>query len=471
MVKRIAFFCSLLALNVWAQKSDPVLMRVNGVDVPRSEFEYSYNKNRTEENTASSTSLEQYVDMFIDYKLKVQAALDARLDTVSSFKQEFLQVRDAQLTPYLVDEAYIDSVAQAVYAQNVQYIAGLDLIKPAHILLMVSQNATEAEKALIKQRADSVYSAIQSGASFEEMAQRFSDDHATARRGGQLPWMVPDAQLKEFSTAAYKLQKGEIGAPFEAPYGFQILKMTDRRTYGTFAEERAEILKILKQRGVEEQSAEAKLQKLITDGRGTRQEVLDSVLSAHLDNPELKYLVKEYHDGLLFYQIMKDKIWDPAKNDLKAQANYFAINKKKYRWSEPRFKGYVIHAHNKKQANAARKLLKANEQGDWKKVIKETFNKDSVTVVVSGPMLCKEGENVYVDQLVFKQNSTFKMPTKYAASTTYGKKLKQPKTYEDVKSEVETDLQVAREAEWLAVLRKKYPVTIYEDVLATVNKH
>ena len=71
-----------------AQTADPVIMTVNGVPVPRSEFEYSFNKNNGE-GVIDKKSVDEYVELFINYKLKVAAALDARLDTMTSFKEEF----------------------------------------------------------------------------------------------------------------------------------------------------------------------------------------------------------------------------------------------------------------------------------------------------------------------------------------------------------------------------------------------
>ena len=76
-----------------AQTSDPVVMTVNGQNVTRSEFEYSYNKNNGDD-VIEKTTVEQYVPLFVNYKLKVAAALDARLDTLASFKVEFAKYRD-----------------------------------------------------------------------------------------------------------------------------------------------------------------------------------------------------------------------------------------------------------------------------------------------------------------------------------------------------------------------------------------
>ena len=100
---------SLFAATV-SQQDDPVIMTVNGQPVLRSEFEYSYNKNNSEGVIDKKTVLE-YVDLFVNYKLKVCAALDAKYDTLTSFKQEFAQYRDQQVKPMLVTDA--DMMARA----------------------------------------------------------------------------------------------------------------------------------------------------------------------------------------------------------------------------------------------------------------------------------------------------------------------------------------------------------------------
>ena len=78
-----------------------LIMKINGKDVPRSEFEYNFNKNNGE-NVVDKKTVDEYVDLFVNYKLKVEAALDARYDTLSSFKKEFRTYRDQQIRPYFV---------------------------------------------------------------------------------------------------------------------------------------------------------------------------------------------------------------------------------------------------------------------------------------------------------------------------------------------------------------------------------
>ena len=101
----------LSSLMAFAQQDDPVIMTIDGNPIHRSEFEYSYNKNNTD-GVIDKKSIRDYVDLFINYKLKVQAALDAKLDTLSSFKQEFMTYRDQQVRPTMITDADVEAEAQ-----------------------------------------------------------------------------------------------------------------------------------------------------------------------------------------------------------------------------------------------------------------------------------------------------------------------------------------------------------------------
>lgn len=86
--------------GTFAQTDDPVIMTIAGQNIARSEFEYSYKKNNSE-NVIDKKTVDEYVDLFVNYKLKVQAAVDEGIDTLSSYKKEFLQYRDQQIRPSL----------------------------------------------------------------------------------------------------------------------------------------------------------------------------------------------------------------------------------------------------------------------------------------------------------------------------------------------------------------------------------
>ncbi len=453
---------------------DPVLMTVNGKPVTKSEFEYAYHKNNVVDGAVEKTTVEQYAQMFLNYKLKVEAALAARLDTLDSYQREFHLYRDMQLTPYLVDSAYIDSVAHVVYDNTLKRMEGKDLIKTAHILLRVPQSAGEADKERAKAKADSLYQAIKGGADFAELAKRYSEDPGSAQSGGELPFIGPGAVVKEYEGAAYALKKGEVAAPVLSSFGYHIIKMVDRKPLDPFEKAEPEILKMLKAQNIEEASSEHRINRIVTasNGRLNREAVLDSVMNAHVaDNASLRYLIKEYHDGLLLYEVSKREVWDVAAADTTGLIRWYKTHKKQYRWDSPRFSGFVYHCKDKAQEKAVKNLLKkAQQTTDWKQRVKATFNKDSVTVAVSGPYLCKEGENRYVDKYAFKSGKAqADTPKGYAVTGVVGKVQKQPKSWTDVSAQVVTDYQADREKVWVDGLRARFPYTINANVLKTVR--
>ena len=278
--------------------------------------------------------------------------------------------------------------------------------------------------------------------------------------------------FESFEKAAYALQVGEYCAPVETPMGYHIIKMVERKQLEPFDSLYADIVKGLKRQGIEDASAENRIQKLVQNsgGRLTREMVMDSILNAHLDNPELRYLVQEYHDGLLLYEISKQQVWDKAASDEQGLSNWYKEHKDKYAWTEPRFKGFVIQAKDKKALKKAQKVLKKYGDSDWRKQIKVQCNKDSVTVHVTGELLCKQGENGYVDQFIFGGQQVPAKPG-FTYTAVQGKKLKQPASYKDVKADVLTDYQESLEKAWVEQLRKRFPFQVDQAVLQTVGNH
>lgn len=467
-----AILCAA-ALAAGAQTADdPVLMTINGKDVTRAEFEYSFHKNGNVEGAVETKTLDEYVPMFVNYKLKVAAAEAARYDTLQSFRQEFRTYRDMQLTPYLVDTAYIDSIARVVYDNTVRQLDGSDLIQTSHILIRLSQNATDTEKTAAKAKADSIRLAIAQGADFAETAKKHSAD-GSARNGGKLPFVGPGQFVKEYETAAYSLQPGEVSQPVLSPFGYHIIRMDQRKQLEPYDTLRPQIIAMLKRQNIEEQSSENRINQIIarSGGRLTRDAVLDSVMQAHIDdNPSLRYLIQEYYDGLLLFEVSKREVWDTAAADTEGLQRWYKAHKKDYAWTEPRFKGFVYHCKDPNQAKAVRKMLKKHAEGDWRKQLKQQFNKDSVTVSVSGPYLCKKGENPFVDKYAFKDSQAKPRDMKgYALSGTQGKIMKQPKSYLDVKAQVTADYQAHKEQLWVEELNRRFPVTINREVLQTIR--
>ena len=148
-----ALCAALMAQTTMAQVDDPVVMTVNGTDVHHSEFEYSFNKNNTD-MVVDKKSLDEYVELFVNYKLKVAAAKDAQLDTMASFQKEVADYRAQQAEEYLIDKDFIEAEARKTYETTARNIGPDGMFKAAHILVRLNQQATLEEQAAAKVRID-----------------------------------------------------------------------------------------------------------------------------------------------------------------------------------------------------------------------------------------------------------------------------------------------------------------------------
>jgi peptidyl-prolyl cis-trans isomerase SurA len=457
-----------------AQTDDPVIMVVNGDPVTRSEFEYSFNKNNSE-GVIDKKSVEEYVDLFINYKLKVAAALDAKYDTLQSFKLEFAQYRDQQVMPAFVTDADMEAEAHKIYDQTVEQIGPDGLIQCAHILITAKQQAPQSEWDAAKVRIDSIYQALKNGADFAELAKKVSQDPGSAREGGLLPFVQRGRLVKEFEDAAYALQPGEMSGVVQSPYGYHIILMKERKMLEPFEFHHDNIIKFMEQRNMRDQIASQKVSDIVkaSNGEVTKAQLMEQKadeLSAQ--DQEMKYLIKEYHDGLLLYEISNNLVWEKAAKDEAGLANYYKKHKKNYMWDEPRYKGMAYHVKEKGDVKAVRDCVKKLAFDKWAEALRSTFNADSVIRIRVEKGIFKKGDNALIDSIVFKKDTTVTHLTDYPIDAVYGKLLKKgPEDYTDVRGLVVADYQEALEKEWVADLRRKYAVKVNEEVLKTVNKH
>ena len=475
MKKLLFALCAATAsLTATAQSDDPIVMTVNGVDVPRSEFEYSYNKNNTD-LVIDQKSLDEYVELYVNYKLKVAAALDARLDTMASFQKEVADYRAQQAEEYLIDSAFIEEQAWLTYKSTVDEIGPDGLFQAAHILVRLSQQASPAEQAKAKQRIDSIYVALKNGADFAETAKALSEDPGSARDGGMLPWLYKGQLLKEFETVALAMQPGEMSEPVLSPVGYHIIYMSGRKEFEPYEYHRDAIMQFLEQRGIRAHAKRLMGEKLAAEmgGNITPEQAL-VIAEQKLDSqyPEFGFLMKEFYEGSLLFEISSREIWNKAANDEAGLEKYFKKNKKNYRYEEPIYRGLVVHCASEDILQQVKALAKKYPQQEWIKEFRAAFNSDSLIQVkmVRGPF--KVGKNVYADYYAFGQGERPDTVAGYPITAAVGKLQKKgPDTYEDVRGEVTADYQSHLEQLWVKKLRAKYPVVLYREALSTVNRH
>ncbi|MBU3853080.1 MAG: peptidylprolyl isomerase [Candidatus Paraprevotella stercoravium] len=469
----IAFSLTVMGLSSYGQ-DDPIVMKINGKNILRSEFEYNYNKNNSA-GVADPKGIKDYVPLFVNYKLKVEAAKDARYDTLSSFKKEFLMYRNQQIRSLLIDPKVEESEARKYYDQLKQNIGPDGLIRVAHIFIQIPQKASQDQIDKAKNKIDSINKEIQSGGSFGELAMKFSDDKMSSIRGGELPWLARKQTIKEFEDVAFKLKPGEISQPFLSPLGYHIVRMLEQKQLEPYDTLRTNILKYLESKGLQDKLADQVLDSMVQASNQSL--TVAQVLDRETDrlcaqDSDLKYLIQEYHDGLLLFELSSREIWQKAAKDEKGLSKYFRKNKKRYAWDKPHFNGVLYFYRDEALGKKIKKTLKKADERDWAKVMRKTFNKDSLSQVRASVKMFVEGDNPYVDYCVFDSKKKPNERKTYPYYDVYGRKLvKGPKKWTDVKNEVISDYQAVKEKEYIEELRKKYTVEIFEEVLKTVNKH
>ena len=463
----------IVASSAGAQTADPVVMTINGNPVLRSEFEYSYNKNNSE-TVVDKKNVADYVPLFVNYKLKVLAAEAAGIDTTSAFRKEFLSYRDQQVRPSFINDDDVEQEARKIYKETQTRIdSNGGLVRPSHILLMLKQNATQAEQDAAKLRADSIYTALVKGANFADLARRLSDDKGSASRGGDISWVQKGQTVKEFEDVVFAMKKGELSKPFLSPFGYHIVKLMDKQNFFPYDTLRADIRRFIDQRGLRDHIVSQKLDSLAKAAQPAT--TVQSLLDKRADemaakDPALRNLIREYHDGLLLYEISNRLVWDKAAKDEAGLAAFFKKNRKRYAWTEPRFKGIAYNCKDAADVEAVKRSIKKVDFDDWAETLRKQFNDSTLRIkVVKG--IFKKGDNALVDREIFQVDTTYTAPKGYEHTAVFGKKLKAPKTYDDVRELVVADYQEYLEKQWIANLRKQYPVVLNEEALATVNKH
>ena len=323
-----------------------------------------------------------------------------------------------------------------------------------------------------------IYGQLKNGANFESMAKKHSDDRGSASKGGDLGWFGRGMMVKPFEDMAFTsmFREGTISEPFETQYGWHIIKYIGIRNYlpldsiQTSLEKKIrkdERYKIVEDEYIRKARAQYDIPSNLSDEQAKKY-IQDHLAEFDID---YRYFLQEYHDGILLFDISSREVWDKAREDTKGLESFYNVNKKKYAWTEPHYKGSIIYAVDQTSADAARRIIQLVPSDSINSFIKNRINIDGKEYVRVENGIWTHGKNRAVDKYGFKvKNSTFVPPENFPIVEAIGRMISQPESYQDVKSIVLTDYQDYLEEEWIKKLRKKYPVKINYDVLNSIPK-
>lgn len=213
-MKKILLFSAIAAgvLMVAAKApKDPVLMTVNGDPVTLGEFEYYYHKN--DGNEIEHETPEQYLQRFIDYKLKVQRARDERQDTTAAFIKDFRDYRRELAEPYMTDTTVYNTTLHNSYLHT------LKDVKVDHLMIALGQDAL----------MDSLRNVLVNGGDFEAVVAQYSIDPGAPRDHGHYGFISAGEFPYEFEEIAFETPLNEWSPVAKTAYGLHLVRPVEER--------------------------------------------------------------------------------------------------------------------------------------------------------------------------------------------------------------------------------------------------
>jgi peptidyl-prolyl cis-trans isomerase SurA len=216
----------LLASSAMAQSgtTDPVLMTVDGKPVTSTEFQAIYKKNN-KDAPVTKEALDEYLELFINYKLKVREAEMLGMDTISKFRSELEGYRKQLARPYLIDRELNESLMREAYDRMQQEV------RASHILAQVQPDASPEDTLSAWKRINSLRDRVLKGEDFATLAKGVggSDDPSAAKNGGDLGYFTALQMVYPFESAAFNTPVGEVSKPVRTRFGYHIIKVVDKR--------------------------------------------------------------------------------------------------------------------------------------------------------------------------------------------------------------------------------------------------
>jgi len=232
MIKNTAFVCSFVLLTIIGCKApqqkitipkSPVLATLGNKPVFADEYQYVYSKNSPSDSVKSEKKIREYLDLFINFKLKVAEAESMGLDTLSSFKSELEGYKQQLAQPYLTDKTASSLLVRQSYERMKEEI------RASHILITVKEDANAEDTLKAYKQISEIRERAIKGQSFDELAKKYSQDPSASTNSGDLGYFTSMQMVYQFEDAAYKTQKGEISSPIRTKFGYHIIKVIDRR--------------------------------------------------------------------------------------------------------------------------------------------------------------------------------------------------------------------------------------------------
>jgi peptidyl-prolyl cis-trans isomerase SurA len=202
------------------------LFTINGTPTISDEFIYVYEKNNfNNDSLYYPADIDAYFELFVNFKLKVEAAKSAGIDTSRSFLEEYKTYKDQLIRPYLSETREQERLVAEAY-ERMKYE-----LDASHILITVDQNAAPEDTLTAYGRIVEIHQKARKGEDFGQLAVTYSEDPSAKSNMGRLGYFTAFQMVYAFEDAAYKTPVDSISDILRSRFGYHILKVHDKRPF------------------------------------------------------------------------------------------------------------------------------------------------------------------------------------------------------------------------------------------------
>ncbi len=223
----IGLLIVLLGFSSAAQKKKDILVTIGGKAVTLNDFMRIYERNNANiQDPENKKSSAEYLQLYINFKLKVLEAQHLGLDTAAAFRSELSGYRSELAAPYLTDITLKEKVIEETYHRMRKEI------NAAHIMLSIPENPSPDDTLVAYNRIATIREEVMNGLDFNEAAFKYSQDPSAQTNRGELGWFTVFQMVFPFEDAAYNTPPGEVSRPVRTGFGYHLIKVNSIRDAG-----------------------------------------------------------------------------------------------------------------------------------------------------------------------------------------------------------------------------------------------
>ncbi len=214
-------FSFLLVQNISAQQiNDDILLVVDNREITTAEFLHHWGKS---DFYPDPGMMEEYLELFIDFQLKVAHAREEGIHREASVRNALAQYRRNLAAPYLGDPDMEEKLAREAYGRL------LYDVNASHILVRLAPGYSPDDTLMAWDKAMQIRQSLLDGEPFEIVARATSDDPSAKLNSGHLGYFTALQMLYPFENAVFAAEPGEIGMPVRSRSGYHIIRVNEKR--------------------------------------------------------------------------------------------------------------------------------------------------------------------------------------------------------------------------------------------------